>query len=131
MQEAGVILDFDYEPLFWHVPHDRSVGALPDSRNLWDIFWDNRQRVLGFAHSHPGYGVPAPSMTDLTTFAAVEAGLGVRLSWWIISGAAAICCKYEGPDKLDYRTYRVGYNSPWVRRLREFSNYDMPDPIRG
>jgi hypothetical protein len=48
-------------------------------------FWENRERVSGFAHTHPGSGLPEPSHTDLTTFAAVEAGLGKRLNWFILT----------------------------------------------
>lgn len=123
--EAGVLLDLNQQPLYWHIPPDRSGGALPDSRDLWDVIWENRNNISGFAHSHPGGGVPGPSHTDITTFAAVESGLGKRLIWWIISSDAAVRCDYIGvQDKYDYEVRRVGYGSPWVPRLRELSGYD-------
>ena len=122
--EAGVVIDANHRPIYWHVPPDRSGGALPDSRDLWEVLWENRDNLQGFAHSHPGSGIPRPSQTDITTFAAVEAGLGARLFWWIISSEAAVLCTWSGPGRLDYDVKRVGYGSSWVPRLRELSNYD-------
>lgn len=121
--EAGILLDLNQQPLYWHIPPDRSGGALPDSRDLWDVIWENRNNISGFAHSHPGGGVPGPSHTDVTTFAAVEAALGERLNWWIISSEAAVICQHLGPGKYDYEVRRVGYGSSWVPRLRELSGY--------
>ena len=86
MKEVGVLIDLEGQPIYWHLPEDRSSGALPDSRNLWDVIWENRDKVSGFAHTHPGYGKPGPSYTDITTFAAIETGLGRRLHWWIATG---------------------------------------------
>lgn len=83
--EAGVVIDKNLSPIHWHLPPGRTGGSLPDSRNLWDVIWENRDIVQGFAHSHPGSGAPAPSGTDLSTFVAVEAALGRRLDWWITS----------------------------------------------
>jgi hypothetical protein len=121
--EAGVVLDLDGNPIYWHTPQNRSVGALPDSRDLWDVFWENRKNLLGFVHSHPGGGVPGPSYTDVTTFAAVESGLGTRLHWWIISSEAAVDCTWSGPDRLDYRARPVAYEAVWLEKLRELSGY--------
>ncbi len=80
--EAGVLVGLDGKPLYWHTPEDRSVGHLPNSVPLWNVIWELRDQVLGFAHSHPGQGIPGPSYEDLTTFASIEAGLGRRLKWW-------------------------------------------------
>jgi len=124
MMEAGVVLDLTGEPLFWHTPRDRSVGALPDSVDLWSIFWENRYNISGFAHSHPGYGMTGPSMTDLTTFAAVESGLGKRLDWWITSGNSMVLVRWSGPERLDYTTVEVTQQPQWVEDLREISTYN-------
>jgi len=92
--EAGVVLGQDNEVLYWHLPHTRSGGSLPDSRDLWDVLWENRGVVTGFAHTHPGNGLPGPSYTDVTTFAAVEAGLGKRLDWWILSSDSFVLLRW-------------------------------------
>ena len=111
MREAGILISQNGNILYSHTPHGRTVGSLPDSVDLWSVFWENRRRLLGFAHSHPGSGVPAPSWTDLTTFAAIEAGLGRRLSWWITSSTHVIEVRYEGPEKYDYKSAVVV--APW------------------
>jgi proteasome lid subunit RPN8/RPN11 len=91
---------------------------LPDSRGLWDIFWENRDRLSGFAHSHPGAGVPWPSGTDLTTFRAVEAALGRRLQWWIVTlDQVAVFTFVEG----EYRSAPVTEALEWVSELRRLS----------
>jgi len=121
MMEAGVLLDKKGEALYWHLPNNRSGGALPDSVDLWSVIWENRDNISGFAHSHPGFGRTGPSHTDLTTFAAIEAGLGKRLDWWIASGDSMILLRYH--DELDYIQVDVTMNPPWVDRLRGESNY--------
>jgi hypothetical protein len=123
MMEAGVLLDLKGEAIYWHTPHNRSVAALPDSVDLWNIIWSNRENVSGFAHSHPGYGSTGPSWTDLTTFEAVESGLGKRLDWWITSGNRMFLCRYCGPDKHDYSVVQVTMCPDWVGHLREISGY--------
>lgn len=122
MIEAGVLLDLEGQPLHWHLPPGRSGGTLPDSRDLWDVIWSNRLNIAGFAHSHPGSGVPGPSYTDITTFAAVEAGLGQRLDWWIISSDEVCLVRWVGRDRLDYGVLPVKQRMNWGPRLRELSN---------
>lgn len=120
MIEAGVVVTAA-GPVFWHLPTGRSGGALPDSRDLWDVLWDLRkEEQLGFAHSHPGSGVPGPSWTDITTFAAVELGLGRRLDWWITSSDRVILLGWAGPGKHDYNANLVG-EPGWAAQLREHS----------
>lgn len=119
--ESAVVLDKNWQPLHWHLPEGRSVGGIPDTPSLWEILWVNREILLGVAHSHPGGGVPSPSQTDVTTFAAVEAGLGVRLKWPIVTTAAVVICEWVGPDRLQYGVRRVGMGSLWVAQLLEYS----------
>lgn len=122
--EAGVLIGLDKEPIYWHLPEDRSFAFLPDSRKLWDIIWENRKNTLGFAHSHPGDGIPGPSYEDITTFAAVEAALGKRLIWWITSSDSLVHVIWIGPAKYRYNTYHNKYYKPvWLQRLREESKY--------
>lgn len=122
MKEAGVVVSPDGSAVYWHLPENRTVGSLPDSRDLWDVFWENRHTMEGFAHSHPGSGIPAPSWEDLTTFAAVEAGLGVRLTWWITSSDTVISLEWTGPGKHDYSiSIEPEVDAPWAPELREKS----------
>lgn len=120
MIEAGAVIGAGGQVIFWHAPQDRSGGTLPDSRQLWDVLWDNRAELQGFAHSHPGGGVPGPSYTDVTTFAAVEAALGQRLSWWISSSDCTSVVRWCGPDRLSYSAQRVR-EPEWVAELRRLS----------
>lgn len=121
--EAGVLIDLNYEPLHWHLPANRNGVSLPDSRPLWNIIWENRDRIVGFAHSHPGLGVPGPSYEDVTTFAAIEAALGVRLAWWIISADSLAEFRWIGPDRLKYQRSQDNQFYSWINQLRDFSLY--------
>jgi hypothetical protein len=123
MIEAGVVVDKRGEPLFWHLPEGRTAGSLPDSRTLWQVLWDafEADTLLGFAHSHPGSGVPGPSYSDVTTFAAVEAALGRRLDWWITSSDHVVLLRWDGPDKISYRSTIVTEAPSWVAELRRLS----------
>jgi hypothetical protein len=62
-------------------------------------------------------------MTDLTTFSAVEAALGRRLVWWIISEDSFAEFGWVGPGKLDYGAGPAMFQPEWVGRLREESRY--------
>jgi len=123
--EAAAVIGVDGSVLFWHVPPGRTSGSIPDSRSLWGVLWEHRERLAGVAHTHPGGGVPAPSWEDLTTFAAVEAGLGRRLSWWIASAGHTVVLRYVGPDKYDYRGPELLDEPPWVVELRRHSGMSV------
>lgn len=124
MIEAGVVVDKRGQPLHWHLPEGRSAGSLPDSQTLWQVLWDafKADTLLGFAHSHPGTGVPGPSYSDVTTFAAVEAALGRRLDWWITSSDHMVVIRWGGPDKISYRSTIVTEEPVWLIELRRLSN---------
>jgi hypothetical protein len=128
--EAGVLVDFDGNPIYWHLPNNRSAGYIPDSHKLWDEIWKNRCNLLGFAHSHPGRGFQCPSQEDITTFSAVEAALGEKLIWWIISEDAVTSIIWVGPHLWDYNNRHENMKCErdprcklWLTRLREESRY--------
>lgn len=123
MIESGVVVGLDGLPIHWHLPPGRTGGSLPDSRDLWEVLWETHKdgNLLGFAHSHPGSGVPGPSHTDITTFAAVEAALGCRLLWWITSSDHLCVYRWRGPDKWLYSGYVDEWEPAWVPKLRELS----------
>ena len=122
-KEAGVVVDLEGRPVFWHVPSGSTVTWLPDSRALWDVLWAGRDRIAGFAHTHPGAGAPSPSATDVTTFEAVEAGLGRRLDWWIASEDSLVVVRWAGPEGLAYQRFAIdeGNEPAWAEELRRTS----------
>jgi hypothetical protein len=123
MIESGVVIDMQGLPAYWHLPPGRTGGSLPDSGNLWNFMWENRGHILGFAHSHPGDGVPAPSPEDVTTFSAVERALGRQLWWWITSSECVALYTWVGPGKYDYDGDRLVETPFWTPELRDYSNY--------
>lgn len=125
MIEAGVVVT-QRGSVHWHLPTQRSSVELPDSRDLWEVLWSLRAEPrLGFAHSHPGHGRPMPSHTDLTTFVAVELGLGRRLDWWITSADTTVILTWID-DTLRYSTLVVP-DPEWVPLLRAYSQmYSTP-----
>jgi hypothetical protein len=130
MMEAAVVLDKQYKPIHWHLPPGRSGGALPDSRDLWNIIWENRGELLGIAHTHPGNGLPWPSHEDVTTFDAIERALGRRLEWLILSKDRAARVVWIDEHKAGDKTIKGHYvvevvEAPgdWATELRRLSNY--------
>jgi hypothetical protein len=135
MMEAGVVIGEIHHvsgthelllrgvPLHWHIPPKRSSGYLPDSSNLWEVMWALRNQIDGFAHSHPGSGFPEPSHEDLTTFAAIETALGIRLEWYITSSDTLSICEWLGPEPHNYHCQLASYEPIWVEQLREISGY--------
>jgi proteasome lid subunit RPN8/RPN11 len=122
MLETGVVVDLEGKPIYWIMPPGRTASSLPDSRELWEFIRDNHERISGIAHSHPGGGIPAPSWEDITTFSAVERGIGRRLAWWIISCEAIVRVNWHGPGIYDYEVDGVRKPHPeWVRELRRLS----------
>jgi proteasome lid subunit RPN8/RPN11 len=127
MIEAGAVVTGS-GVVHWHLPAGRTGGSLPDSRQLWDVLWDLRkEELLGFAHSHPGSGVPGPSQIDITTFAAVELGLGRRLDWWITSSDRVILLGWHGPGKHYYMAETLAEEPDWAAQLRHYSEKEKDD----
>jgi hypothetical protein len=125
MIETAVVVDKDGESIHWHLPPGRSSVSIPDTKDLWDVLWDNRGNLSGVAHSHPGGGIPSPSIEDLTTFAPCEAALGQRLVWWIISENYVVSFVWKGPSEYDYEgsllTDTEVEGLTWVDELRKLS----------
>ncbi len=121
--EAGVVLDRSEQAVYWHLPRERRGGSLPDCSRLWAEFWTHRENLLGFAHSHPGEGVAELSLTDRTTFAAIEAALGRRLVWPVITRDTEMRFVWVGPDRLDYRGHSPSAvpGPLWLLNLRRVS----------
>lgn len=124
MIEAGLVFDKHGCLIHWHLPEGRTGGSLPDSRTLWDVLWTNRDLLGGVAHTHPWNGSAGPSSTDVTTFAAVEKGLGQRLVWPIVTFTEVGYYEWVGPGKLDYavmteRRFRI--QRDLIEQLRELS----------
>ena len=105
--ENGVVVSTNGEAIYWHTPKDRQVAYLPDSKDLWQVMWDNREQLSGFAHSHPGVGCPTPSWEDITTFSSVDRALGQKLVWWIITEDQIAEYQWKGPGKYDYERVSV------------------------
>lgn len=85
MLETALVFDLEGKTIYWHEPPGRTAGSLPNVRSLWDVLWDNRHNLGGVAHTHPWDGPASPSHTDLTTFDAIERGLGKKLLWPIVT----------------------------------------------
>jgi hypothetical protein len=122
--EAGVVVGIDGEAIHWHLPSNRSIASLPDSRTLWDVIWENRHRIVGIAHSHPGAGLPGPSYTDVTTFRAIEKALGRKLVWWIVSEDRVVICEWQRRSRSEPGTWvpiEAEQDQPWLEELRRHS----------
>lgn len=134
MIETGVVINVHGEPIHWHEPAGRSGGSLPDSRSLWDVLWQAHQAgwLAGFAHTHPGTGVPGPSQTDVSTFVAIENALGRTLNWWIASADRMVIVRKSTMDSIPGReifasTQIMVENEPiWVAELRRRSQMGQP-----
>jgi hypothetical protein len=129
MTEIGVVICGGV-PVYWHLPPGRNSAFLPDSRELWDVLWEHRHELDGFAHSHPGMGYPGPSSTDLSTFAAIESGLGKRLNWWITTPDRCILCNMLKPSESRKYNYETKYldqeeEPSWLDDLRHLSYIEM------
>ena len=139
--EAGAVISDKGKVLYWHLPQGRSVGFLPDVTpdpgclvdHLWYFVMEYSSLVVGFAHSHPGDGIPSPSHEDITTFSAWERALGKRLKWWIVNDEVTAEFMWVGPGKLDYgETYRWSSHyagePAWVEKLRILSVPQIVEP---
>jgi len=121
--ETAVIVSKTGSPIFWHVPEGVTSGSIPDDRGFWQVIWGHRDVILGIAHTHPGSGPLLPSITDLTTFSAVERGLGQRLNWWIANKDCLAVCQWSEEQAYATKQLPVTPNSceRWIDDLRRLS----------
>jgi hypothetical protein len=87
---------------------------IPDSRERWQLIWDNRAEITEIAHSHPGDLLDF-SQEDLTTMEAVEAGIGRKLIWSIITKDGFLS-RSDGKDSRRQ-------DSPWWLELMRALSY--------
>lgn len=102
MIEVALVFAKDGSTLLWHDPEGRSSGYIPDSKELWDFLVGNRDQIGGVAHTHPWEGSAWFSKTDVTTWSALERGLGVRWIWPVVTFSEVKNFVWVGPGKLDY-----------------------------
>lgn len=117
-REAAVLIDVFHQPLYWHVPDNRTSTEIPDSRELWLQIWSWRASLLGVAHTHPGGGNAHPSTIDLETFASLEAGLGRKLHHWVVNDVETRLVLRQ--DDGTYQSTSIE-DPPWVEDLRRYS----------
>ena len=99
-----------------------SAARIPDSRERWEVIWERRENITEIAHSHPGDFLDF-SDEDLTTIEAVEAGIGRKLLWSIVTKNGFLSRK-DGTNF--HRT-----DSPWwLNSLRGLSYEDYQPKIR-
>jgi len=94
-----------------------SRTSIPDSRDRWQLIWDHRGEITEIAHSHPGYFLDF-SNEDTTTMQAIEAGIGRKLIWSIITKDGFLS-RDDGKD-----TRRT--DSPWWLELLRKLSYGEP-----
>lgn len=126
MMETALVFDLHGKTIHWHEPRGRSGGSLPDSRDLWDVLWENRDRLGGVAHTHPWDGPASPSGTDITTFDAVERALGKQLLWLVVTFTDVLGVVRnplygtgEGAGKVDHRWTKAGPLTIEIEGLEE------------
>lgn len=107
MIETALVFDNEGNTIHWHEPPGRSGSYIPDTRDLWEIIWENRHRLGGVAHTHPWNGESWASGTDVTTFAAIEQGLGKRLLWPIATFTEVGYFQYN-TETLQYEAINPG-----------------------
>jgi proteasome lid subunit RPN8/RPN11 len=117
MKEVAVVVSKEGEALYWMDGSD-SV-TIPDSPTLWQFIWENRDKICGIAHTHPGKGTPYPSGTDLTTFRAIEQALGRQLDWWIVSEDEATLVHTVHPEGCGTSLFMAKVS--WLPELRRLS----------
>jgi hypothetical protein len=124
--EAAVVVGLDGEQvLYWHLPPNRNIVALPDSGALFRVFQENKLLMAGGAHSHPGTGWPAPSWEDITTNHCIDTYFGRRYKWWVASMDRLVLVEWGGPGKFDYRVTKVYQEPGWVQELRRLSQEEV------
>jgi len=127
MIEVAMVFDKEGRAIHWPSPQG-SAGSIPDSRSLWDILWENRAILGGVAHTHPWDGEPHPSSTDVTTFAAIEAGLGFRLVWPIVTMTQVGYYEYNDGYRLFLYPPYFEETEEWNKLIHQMRLLSLGDP---
>ncbi len=99
MIESALVFDDQGRVIRFHLPHGRTQGSIPDTRDLWEVMWKWRAQLGGVAHTHPWNGRAAPSQgcgrrscdcpqcfrADVPTFRGCEQALGSLLLWPVVT----------------------------------------------
>lgn len=119
MIEAAFVFGKDGNVIHWHLPPGRSSGSIPDSRDLWEVLWENRHDLGGVAHTHPWIGEAWPSSTDVTTFSACEKALGKKLIWPVVTFSDLVAFQYgeNGYEKVEFDLLNIED----INKLRDLS----------
>ena len=121
MIECALVFDTQGRVIRYHLPPGRTAGSIPDSHALWDVLWKHRKIVGGVAHTHPWHGQSAPSSTDLSTFRAIEQGLGQLLLWPIVTFTEVRSFVWDSATKAYVEAGPLTFTLEGVERLRELS----------
>jgi hypothetical protein len=124
MMEVALVFNIFGEAIWYHNPREGGT-YIPDSSDLWEILWKNRVVLGGVAHTHPWDGPAHPSHTDVTTFSAIEIGLGKKLLWPIVTFTEVVYF-VKNPLINDYVPTKNYFNeTPWwgtnIGKLRQMS----------
>ena len=115
--EVAMVFDKQGRPLYWL--NGRSA-AVEDSRSLWEVVWENRENLGGVAHTHPWDGPTGPSGTDISTFAAIESGLGKRLLWPIVTMTHVHCFRHVQTATVGESDYvPVAVTDEWLKQWKD------------
>ena len=109
MREVCILLSAD-GAILW-ADASASPTRLPDSRARWEVIWEQRERLVAIAHSHP-MGPSAFSAEDESTMAALDAALGRHLTYYVVSPTTTI--SRMGDDK----THTMSPEPWWAALLR-------------
>ena len=123
MIEVAMVFDLKGQVIHFHTPPGRTGDSIPDTRSLWEVLWENRDRLGGTAHTHPWSGSPCPSMVDVTTFRATEKGLGKCLLWLVVTFDQVGYWRWN-EDAKDYYKLNGDQCTPEIQgieKLRELS----------
>lgn len=104
--EIACVFDKQGKALYWHDLSDCSRNYIPDSMELWNIVWNNRKVIGGVAHTHPWFGDAVPSQVDVTTFSAIERGIG-KLLWWPIVTMDNVSCYHLNYSLTDPKYIKI------------------------
>ena len=112
LTEVCFLLDAEGAVL-WH-DSSGDPSALPDSRERWSAIWARRDVLAEVAHSHPR-GPLAFSATDLSTMDAVDAALGRRLGYAVVTPENLLRRRPDGSTLIE------DDEPAWVTDLRRAS----------